>query len=288
MISEGSAEHVKSSIFGNHGMSGTHVINDGGAGTVASESFADSETTYMQEYRGSVTAGTQYEHCYRAALEASCPRYSNGVQSTMVCAPPQQPPPPREPITLCDDGSNTGQCSPIIINFGSGTYTLSGSNDPVLFDIDADGVTNRITWTAVGSRLAFLAFDRNQNGMIDNGSELFGDSTRLLSGVRATHGFHALNELDTNGDGLVSALDRDWPSLLVWTDLNHDGISQRTEIQKARESALSSITTTCHWTGRRDRHGNLFRYQGTAIVGGHHEPVYDVFFRTIVETPSED
>ena len=88
--------------------------------------------------------------------------------------------------------------SPLLINLAPGAWRLSGTDDPVGFDIDADGVLNTITWTARDSAIAFLAVDRNQSGTIDHGSELFGNRTMLRSGARARNGFEALKELDSN------------------------------------------------------------------------------------------
>ena len=74
--------------------------------------------------------------------------------------------------------------SPIILNLEPGRYELSGIDDAVQFDIDADGSPNGITWTARGTATAFLAVDHNDNGTIEDGSELFGNSTTLTSGSR--------------------------------------------------------------------------------------------------------
>jgi hypothetical protein len=74
-------------------------------------------------------------------------------------------------------------CSPIIINF-TGAYALSGLDDPVAFDIDADGRKERIGWTERASDEAFLVLDRNRDGKINDGRELFGDAVILRDGAR--------------------------------------------------------------------------------------------------------
>jgi hypothetical protein len=188
---------------------------------------------------------------------------------------------PPDPVIICDDGSYTGNCSPIVINVKPGPYRLSGADDPVDFDIDADGTANRITWTARNSTVAFLAMDRNDNRTIDDGSELFGTATRLRSGLRAANGFEALNELDGDGDGVVGALDASWPALLLWTDANHDGISQPHEVRNIAVSEVRAIEARYHWTGRRDAAGNFFRYEGLAYLDRGRRPIYDVYFRGV-------
>ena len=154
----------------------------------------------------------------------------------------------------------------------------SDLDDPVEFDLDADGVLNRTAWTARGSQIAFLALDRNGNGGIDDGRELFGTATMLQSGLLALNGFLALSEFDSNGDGVVDAVDAQWPSLLLWTDVNHDGLSQPEELRTVAASSIQGIGTEYRWTGRRDSHGNLFRYKGIAFFGHGRRPIYDVFF----------
>lgn len=192
--------------------------------------------------------------------------------------PPSDPP---DPITLCDDGSATGLCSPILLNLGAGPYRLSHEDDPVEFDIDGNGAPDRITWSARGSAMAFLALDRNGNGRIDNGSELFGNWTPLRSGVLAANGFEALKELDSTADEVINILDAGWSVLLLWTDTNHDGVSQQEELQSLATSTVRAIETRYHWTGRRDAAGNFFGYQGSAYFDRGRKPLYDVYFRSV-------
>lgn len=188
---------------------------------------------------------------------------------------------PPDPVTLCDDGTYSGDCSPIVINLQPGPYTLSSISDPVNFDIDADGAPNRITWTRRGSAVAFLALDRNGNGTIDDGSELFGTATRLLTGRRARNGFEALKELDSNGDFIVNAGDLQWWALLLWTDMNYDGLSQREELRRVAATDLREIETRYFWTNRRDSSGNVFRYRGTARFDRGWRPIWDVYFHPV-------
>jgi hypothetical protein len=158
---------------------------------------------------------------------------------------------------------------------------LSGADDPVLFDIDADGTPNRITWTARNSAVAFLAMDRNDNVAIDDGSELFGTSTRLHSGAEAANGFEALKDLDSNGDGFIGPSDTEWGALLLWTDSDHDGISQPQELRSIALSPVQAIETRYHWIGRRDSAGNIFGYRGFAHFLHGRRPIYDVFFVSV-------
>jgi hypothetical protein len=76
-------------------------------------------------------------------------------------------------------------CSPIVLDLHGNGFHFSGPDLPVWFDIDADAVEESICWTTGRSDDAFLAWDRNRNGVINDGSELFGDSTPFLNGLTA-------------------------------------------------------------------------------------------------------
>lgn len=173
--------------------------------------------------------------------------------------------------------------SPIVLNLARGQYRLTGRNDPVMFDIGGTGTPSRIGWTAAGADEAFLCLDRNDNGRIDDGSELFGTATRLKSGVRAANGFAALAEYDDDCDGFINSRDAIWARLLLWRDLNHDGVSQPAELTRAAAAELKAVRLDYHWTGRRDWSGNIFGYESLVWVGNGGPspaalPVYDVFF----------
>lgn len=168
-----------------------------------------------------------------------------------------------------------------MVNLAAGAYRLSGPDDGVDFDIDADGSPDRITWTARDSATAFLALDRNADAIINDGSELFGNWTMLHSGARAANGFEALKDLDDNEDGVIDAADAGWAALLLWSDHNHDGVSQPGELQRIAASFVRAVETTYHWSGRRDRYGNLFKYEALAHLETGRWPLYDVYFRRL-------
>ena len=58
-----------------------------------------------------------------------------------------------------------------------------------------------------------MVWDRNNDGVINDGSELFGNNTDLDNGNKAAHGFAALADLDSNGDGVIDASDTAWTEL---------------------------------------------------------------------------
>jgi hypothetical protein len=182
--------------------------------------------------------------------------------------PPPPPPPP--PV---DDGDNcSGQCSPIIIDVEGDGYDLTDAAHGVAFDIDGDGLANRLSWTRAGSDDAFLWLDTNGNGVVDSGAELFGDAVR-------DNGFDMLKTFDANGDGIVDRHDAIWPSLRLWLDSNHNGISEATEISFVASSRFTGIGVQFKIVGKRDKYGNSFRYKGRVYASDDQngaERVYDI------------
>jgi len=252
---------------------------------------------YNGSWSGDRSGYFNYYYCFAAAVVAQTDTKSNTVYSDHVCLGP----PPCDPYTnpKCCDPAVNPSCpndggggfepinpgnpdnSPVVVNFGPGEYRLTGNESPVMFDINATGSPARIGWTAAGADEAFLCLDRNGNGTIDDGSELFGTATRLKDGRRAPNGFAALAETDANGDGFLDERDPIWTRLLLWRDLNHDGISQPSELMRVTASRLVAIRLAYHWTGRRDSSGNTFRYQAQVWIGTAARPLYDIFFVSV-------
>ncbi|MGY8870596.1 MAG: calcium-binding protein, partial [Pseudomonadales bacterium] len=130
---------------------------------------------------------------------------------------------------------------PLVLDLdGDGIETIAADGS-ILFDYDGDGVKNGTGWVSADDGM--LVLDRNGNGSIDNGSELFGDNTLKADGTMAIHGFDALAELDINDDGLVNANDTQFIDLRIWKDLNQDGISQANELFSLSDLNIESLST---------------------------------------------
>lgn len=184
--------------------------------------------------------------------------------------------------------------SPIIISTGRITrYKLTSMEEGVVFDINGDGVPEQVAWTDPDASVAFLALDRNGDGQITSGLELFGNHT--LPG--SPNGFNALQKMamQSNGGierGSVSSDDPLFARLLLWTDRNHNGISEPRELSAAAD-VVSEIGLGYDVTKRVDRHGNIFKYKGWVHIrtglgrnGAKHasdskeraRPIFDVYF----------
>jgi hypothetical protein len=185
----------------------------------------------------------------------------------------------------CDGEEDIFQCdSPIVIDVSGDGFELTDGPGGVSFDLNGDGAREQISWTAAGSDDAWLALDRDQNGQIDNGGELFGNFTQQPPSD-TPNGFSALALFDLaeaggNGDGWIGAADAVFSTLRLWRDENHDGVSQLGELRSLGDAGISGISTEYRDGGRRDRWGNRFRYRGKVQdVKGRHagQWAYDVF-----------
>ncbi|WLF84392.1 calcium-binding protein [Moraxella sp. ZY210820] len=129
---------------------------------------------------------------------------------------------------------------PLVLDLdGDGVETLAHKNKGVMFDFDADGLRHATGW--VKDDDGILVYDRNADGTINDGREVFGDSTLKKDGSTAKHGFDALADLDSNGDGYINQDDDAYKLLSVWQDKNQDGISQEDELKTLEELGIQSL-----------------------------------------------
>lgn len=176
-----------------------------------------------------------------------------------------------------------GSYSPILINLdNNGNDRLTSAAQGVWFDLGATGSPLRTAWTRGGSAIGFLTLDRNGNGTIDSGAELFGTKTVRLDGTQGPNGFEALKDLDDNHDSKVDQDDAAYTSLQLWIDQNHDGVSQPDELMSLIDAGVRAIGTSYVETRRRDQFGNGYTYLGGAqLSNGRQRRVYDVSFVTL-------
>lgn len=165
----------------------------------------------------------------------------------------------------------TCPASPILVALSHPRFQLTGLEGGVDFDLDADGELERVAWTEAQADNAWLALDRNGNGLIDDGRELFGNFTPQPPSQQP-NGYLALAVFDLDGDGVITAADPVFAELRLWKDSNHDGISQATELSTLADLSVQSIRLDYVESRWRDRWGNQFRYEGRVYVDGPGAP----------------
>jgi len=164
---------------------------------------------------------------------------------------------------------------------------MTDARSGVPFDILNDNVPVQLSWTAPNSTNAFLALDRNGNGKIDSGAELFGNITPQPSSNEA-NGFRALAEYDKpenggNNNGRIDRRDSIFTQLRLWSDQNHNGVSESSELMPLT-GAISAIDLGYKESKRTDENGNRFRYRAKVYdVNGQQAGrwAWDVFLKVL-------
>lgn len=177
--------------------------------------------------------------------------------------------------------------SPIIIDIGGDGFILTDASNGVYFDLRADGHPVRTAWISPDANNAWLTLDRNHNGVIDNGAELFGNFTPQPPSS-TPNGFLALAVFDLpanggNGDGAIDGTDAVFAQLRLWKDANHNGISEPSELFPLGDADIGAIRLDYKESKFEDLYGNQFRYRARVEMktqGKKNKWAYDVFLKT--------
>jgi len=193
-----------------------------------------------------------------------------------------------EGTLVCDDGSFICEpgTSPIIIDTKGQGFHLTSVANGVVFSFSAYGPPVYTAWTDPAYANGFLALDRNGDGEINNGTDLFGNMTPQPPSDNP-NGYLALAVFDQpayggNGNGVIDPGDTVFSQLRVWIDKNHNGISEPDELFTLNQVGISRIDLKYTESRYVDQYGNEFRYKGRIwdTAGIEHHSCYDVFFKT--------
>ncbi|MFH0824623.1 MAG: calcium-binding protein [Pseudomonadota bacterium] len=152
---------------------------------------------------------------------------------------------------------------PLVLDLDGNGFQTIAVNNGRYFDFNSDGCTENTGW--VGGQDGLLALDRNGDGQINNGAELFGSETVLRRGEKATNGFAALAEFDANRDGIIDASDPVFSQLRVIKYERDDSILvpdmpdlhfMREKLLTFEELGIKSISLDSVITNTTDAHGN--------------------------------
>ena len=182
--------------------------------------------------------------------------------------------------TIIDDDPE--DVDPIIIDLNKNGITSTKLNNTIYFDHDNNNFKEASSWIDKGD--AFLALDKNNNGLIDNGNELFGNHT--ISNTRfkytnnkATNGYEALKTYDLNGDNVIDSKDEIYDKLVLWKDSNQNAITDKGELIKLKDSGIVSIDLN-YKNINTDEKGNTIKQSSTiTFEDGTTTIANDVWFK---------
>lgn len=190
-------------------------------------------------------------------------------------------------------GDETDRCdtSPIVLDLARDGFDFGGPENPIAFDLLGDNAPRLLQWVGLQQDDAFLALDRNKNGIVDDGTELFGNGTRLLSsGEQAPNGFVALAQFDQtehggNDNGFIDPQDDIWSQLLVWLDENADGLCFPEEMFPLAQIGYTALSILPKEKKHQDKFGNWLRFQADSYrqsnQQSHKHRMVDVFFKPL-------
>lgn len=175
-------------------------------------------------------------------------------------------------------GQASRNASPLILDLDGDGVETTPISDLTYFDHEGNGFAQRTGWVSPDD--ALLVRDRNGDGKIGDGDELFGNNTSTSNGM-ASNGFQALASMDTNGDGIVDAQDEGWNELRLWRDANGNGVVDDGELMTLEQAGVAGLYTNYSNSTYVDENGNQHKQIGKYLkTDGTVANMTDVWFAT--------
>lgn len=162
-----------------------------------------------------------------------------------------------EPRSAQRTANASGVTEPLLVDVRGNGFALTSAADGVQFDLNGDGHPVQIAWTRRGSDDAFVGVDRDRNGRIDSGLELLGGMAPGSNGFATLLWYDGVTDLDSTStgrqpkDGMLNGADAFFPKLILWTDINHNGISEEDELESAAHAGFVGFATGYMSTDRK-------------------------------------
>jgi hypothetical protein len=184
-----------------------------------------------------------------------------------------------ESCTLWGDGTTgwEGCDTPLVLSFDGRAPQMQPA-PAAAFDLSGTGQCLSHDWPSADT--PWLALDTDGSGAIESGRELFGSGTRLRGGRRAEHGFAALAELDSDGDGRITKADARFSELVLWADHDANKRSTPAELEPLSMHGVVAIELSYRRDPMCDARGNCGIERASFVIdrghGARHGEVVDV------------
>jgi hypothetical protein len=151
---------------------------------------------------------------------------------------PENPNPPLDDLARAEAQRVSRRSDPLTLdlNHNGQIDLISLEDSTTFFDLEGDGLQNRVGWVGNGDGL--LVLDENGNGVVDNIDELFGHQDEEGNTVEGTT---ELTTHDLNNDGRIDSQDAIFEELTIWQDLNSDGTTDEGELKSLSDHNITSI-----------------------------------------------
>jgi hypothetical protein len=254
------------SLYGELG-SGEGEECDDARGKLDSCELQAEETAFTDVYRACGASASAQARCEAGCVAmASCDVLAGAEEEDMGECGDE---PGFRCLQACDDHDTT---TPLVLSFDAAPVQFLATDGT----FDLGGGVVHTDWP--DARTPWLALDRDGNGRIDDGTELFGSATPLRAGGTAPNGFVALAELDADGDRRLTPADPVWPRLRAWGDADHDRVSRATELVPLARLGVTAIPLDYAVHRRCDPRGNC-EGERAPLEGARPGAVIDVHLR---------